>query len=511
MSSIRTKILFNSLNKPENGSVTCKFCNKIYPPKSQEKNSHWEKHVVSKNCHPMEDFIQERNELIEKLKELENESQFAIPNDLRELAIDDIFQSSPSKKLETDCNDEFLTKFSYFLFSSGLPLSIIENDKLLQALKVLSPNLKLPSRKTLSNRILKENYDSMNIQLFQKINQLHSDSYGIKGTLMVDSWTNCRHDSVVSFIYSSPCLPRPIFIDCIFPGTISVDASFVAFQTKKIIQKIGSKRVSCVTTDGAKSMENARILIQQDFPTLWIPSCINHLISNMIKILEKRSAQLSSTIKMASDVAFHFKMHHVPNALFKSLAKGLMIQTPNQTRWFSNLSMFESLSTHMATIIKCCHDKKFHNRNSMVDGVLKQVPLSGPQTIEAKRIQSIVDNGEVFWKALFFFIDLLAPLRELSKKYESLYPPIQDIYPDLKEYEDKIENLNVDYAHQETVILFREILKEKLNVFNADKKFAMAHYLDPLKRGSSLGESILEIVSDMSTFFPESKKKYISE
>jgi hypothetical protein len=87
---------------------------------------------------------------------------------------------------------------SLYFYETGSSFSKIENERLLQALRVLRPDVTLPSRKKLGNENLEEVY----VDLTSKLNEKLTSNY--EGVLVTDGWTNVNSDSIVNYIVASP-------------------------------------------------------------------------------------------------------------------------------------------------------------------------------------------------------------------------------------------------------------------------------------------------------------------
>ena len=68
---------------------------------------------------------------------------------------------------------------------------------LLEAVKILRPDVTLPSRKTLRNKLLDDCYDELKYILDDKMNNVY------QGILVSDGWTNIRSEPVVNYLFAT--------------------------------------------------------------------------------------------------------------------------------------------------------------------------------------------------------------------------------------------------------------------------------------------------------------------
>jgi hypothetical protein len=80
--------------------------------------------------------------------------------------------------------------------SNGFSFHWVENQETLEFFKFLNPNLVLPSRKSLSNRILMT--ETKNLNLFRD-DKLNSDDIGV--TLAFDGWKNILNQHIFGSLF----------------------------------------------------------------------------------------------------------------------------------------------------------------------------------------------------------------------------------------------------------------------------------------------------------------------
>lgn len=95
------------------------------------------------------------------------------------------------------------------IYSSGAPLSIVENPYWVEFFHRLRPAFKTPTRHAVSKRLLCQAYDKMKTDLEEKIS--HSNTISI----ISDGWSNLRNENIINIILATP---QPVFYRTIEPG-----------------------------------------------------------------------------------------------------------------------------------------------------------------------------------------------------------------------------------------------------------------------------------------------------
>ncbi|KAK9343503.1 hypothetical protein V1522DRAFT_412920 [Lipomyces starkeyi] len=78
-----------------------------------------------------------------------------------------------------------------FLFTSGLPFSLVDNPAFRKWVNHLRPAFETPHRKEVATTMLNDSYDKMEGQMILKT---QAESHM---TLVTDSWTNIRGEAIV--------------------------------------------------------------------------------------------------------------------------------------------------------------------------------------------------------------------------------------------------------------------------------------------------------------------------
>ncbi len=515
MNSLKCKKLKSAVTI-NNEKTICIFCGFSYADSCKSKTTHFKRHVIGRNCKSdCKEKMESRLIFLKELKELEqndNDYDFDL---LHEDDSDDELQSDkPAKKknkqdvspMSEEVIKRFHDSFSDFIFSNGLPLSIIESKKLIKSLKILCPSITLASRKKLSEEILDKQFNDQQTKFKLTLDRFNYQNKGIVGTIMLDSWTDVNRKGVVSFLYTTPLLPKPYLIKSICPGTYSVDGTYIALETIKVIKEIGESRVTSICTDNASNMVLAREKIKEVYPTINNIGCICHWISLIPKDLLKQNQKFKETINKASDIVNYILNHHVPNSLFEKKCKGKGLVTSNATRWFTHVYMLESLAQNHGILDECAREEAFLSKSVIQEQKEQYIPLAAEELKTVEKIKNLIVSDSDFWNGIHMIIQLFAPLRDIEKEFENLHPHLEVVYPKLINYKQYIANFNVNKQYDSMKQKLITIIDERFEFLQEVKIYKIAYYFDPISMGELITNEKMELVSEMSQWFIESRR-----
>lgn len=140
------------------------------------------------------------------------------------------------KRAENDELDQLLSKAIY---SSGAPLSMVENDDWVAFFQKLRPSYKLPSRYQISHKLMDGQYESINEVVSEKISQA-----SILG-LQCDAWSNQRNESYINIIITTPA---PVFFRTFSTKTERHMADYMAKMLEDVICEIGVSKFGAVVS-----------------------------------------------------------------------------------------------------------------------------------------------------------------------------------------------------------------------------------------------------------------------
>ncbi|GET58012.1 ribonuclease H-like domain-containing protein [Rhizophagus irregularis DAOM 181602=DAOM 197198] len=178
---------------------------------------------------------------------------------------------------------------------AGIPFNVIENPFVLDLFKDLNPGYSPPSRTTLSNHLITEEYTRVSLAIDHDLEQ--SDNLTLT---LDDSHTN----------------------------------EFLIKEISSIIEKLGSDKFTTIVTDNTSNCQIARQNIHQMYPHIWnIPHAINLIVSDLVKL-----EPIKKFINECGKINQYFSTSYTSNILLKQdftnmIIKGDGLQTWMKTCW----------------------------------------------------------------------------------------------------------------------------------------------------------------------------------
>jgi hypothetical protein len=138
--------------------------------------------------------------------------------------------------------------------SCGISLAWTNNLEVIELFRFLNPNIKLPDRKTLSNKILHEATKDLDNTMIEK---LKLDRIGV--TMSFDGWTNVREQELMGTVLMTSD-GQPYIWQAIDVSSERETNIEVISKTKEMISKINEIEVSllAIVTDSAPAYNAAR-------------------------------------------------------------------------------------------------------------------------------------------------------------------------------------------------------------------------------------------------------------
>lgn len=207
-------------NKTGKILVFCKLCKKMFQTVKKAKPERVRPHFDSMNSNCCEILKQNDNN--------NSLNKYTVP------------------KLSTDSIEAFHREFAIFFYTSGIAFNVVENDHLLIALQKLRPDVKLPSRKSLSEQHL-----NFHFELIQK--KLENDLNNNNGyiSLTSDTTTNQRGIPITNFM----CVTngKAYYYGSKVGGAVSHTGDLIAAEIIDVMNKLGNEKVVGLCTDNASN------------------------------------------------------------------------------------------------------------------------------------------------------------------------------------------------------------------------------------------------------------------
>ncbi|XP_047145120.1 E3 SUMO-protein ligase ZBED1 [Hydra vulgaris] len=201
------------------------------------------------------------------------------------------------KQCEKESIDVHLSRAIY---TSGSPMSLVDNKYWKTFLNSLCPAYQLPARYKVSNTLLDKEFNRISSNVKELI--AIADSVG----LMCDGWSNTRNEAVINFVLILP-LSLPILWKSLPSGSSSHSGEYIADEIRKVLQEINPKKVMGIVTENAASMKKAWMLLKNSYPLHNCYGCISHglnlLFNDFIKI-----PTLCVLMSQATDIVKEIKL-----------------------------------------------------------------------------------------------------------------------------------------------------------------------------------------------------------
>jgi hypothetical protein len=145
-----------------------------------------------------------------------------------------------------------------------VPLSLLENEWRKEFFQKLRPSFKLPSRYQLSNKLLDNEYKSVQEKVKQKIQS--SETL----TLLSDGWTDINGTALINILFTTP---EPVFYTSIDSKLERHTGEYICSILSQAIDEVDQDKITAVITDNAANMKLAWRLLKDKYPTLITYGC----------------------------------------------------------------------------------------------------------------------------------------------------------------------------------------------------------------------------------------------
>ncbi|GBC31626.2 ribonuclease H-like domain-containing protein [Rhizophagus irregularis DAOM 181602=DAOM 197198] len=169
------------------------------------------------------------------------------------------------RPLSTAENQKFHHLILRVTISCGFPLNWVNNSEVIELFKFLNPEIKLPDRKTLSNKILGDAVEELDKTMLEK---LKLDRIGV--TMSFDGWTNVREQELMGTVLVTsdrqPFAWQAKDISCERATTTEVMS-----KTEGMISEINKMKITllAIVTDSAPAYNAARSTLKHSKGNIW--------------------------------------------------------------------------------------------------------------------------------------------------------------------------------------------------------------------------------------------------
>lgn len=359
--------------------------------------------------------------------------------------------------------DELLARA---IFASGTPLTITENKHWKTFFTKMRPAYVPPTRYVLTSRLLTAEHARLHAKVSEKV--ASADTLA----LTCDGWSNCRNESIVNFIVTTP---EPVFYKSITTEKNRHTGVYMAEVMTTVLEEVGPNRFLAIVTDNASNMKKAWDELKKLYPHLSCYGCIAHGLQLLLTDIGKLDTVKDIVTKLKM-VMKEIRNSHILAASFKQHAK-CALRLPVVTRWGS-----------IVTSLGCMLKNKGPLRHLAVD------EYAEPDM--SKECKSVILN-DVFWDRQQALYDLLNPIASWITKLEGDTPQlgvVAQVFAEITQHFDSTLSKSPLLKKEEQGARVALCSRREFCLTGIHKA---AHLLDPRFCGMNLSE---EEIVDASEF-----------
>ena len=243
----------------------------------------------------------------------------------------------------------------YFYMCAATPFSRMEEPHLLRALQRLRPDIKLPSRKELSGRLLRSAHKKVKSKVETWLKRDHF------ACLVSDGWSNIKNESVTNYMLVSGDVS--FFLELTLSGELSHTAEYLAGDLDRVISQTRGK-VAGVVMDNTSANKLAWKLLKEKHPSKFSQGCVAHGLHLLVKDVFAATKTKPNNRPVADypegypfepllifvadckKIVKYFHNHHGPKAMLKEAMHAAEVRELVQmaaTQWGSLIGMVRSL------------------------------------------------------------------------------------------------------------------------------------------------------------------------
>ena len=456
MASRSTPHILENFELPDdlvgNFRAKCRYCNKEISG-CMRSTSNFIKHIKRNHFLKYQEFKDHKvpvSETQQKLNILSASSKKYPPQDAHQLVINDALVN--------------------FIAGDLIPLSIVESPRFRSFILQLDPKYQLPTRKHLSNKIIKEKYIKMRENLTKEFEKVHNLS------LTTDLWSNRQMRSYIGITghYILNWRMNSVMVACHrFQGRHTACNIYEVFQDIVASYKISNK-ISSIITDNASNMVKAFSLpgyintyqesdiseseddnddhsedifdYEDDVLDLLPPtrsSCFAHTLQLVVKDGLKNAGVFTKVVSKVSTIV---SFVHKSTVAAEILEGEKRLQSSVPTRWNSQLIMIK-------TILEVDTDK------------LESLDTTKLASYELNSLKDLVEILSPFEEA--------TNIAQIENKVSSSL-----VIPCIRGLRIKLQFLCTKYSNS-LVTSLADSLERRLSVYEREEIYTIACTLDP--------------------------------
>ncbi|GES99151.1 ribonuclease H-like domain-containing protein [Rhizophagus clarus] len=245
---------------------------------------------------------------------------------------------------------------------AGISFNVIENPFVIDLFKDLNPGYSPPSRTTLSDCLVTEEYTRVGLAIDRDLKQ--SEHL----TLALDGWSTPKMESIYNYIVTTDT--RMEYLIGLYDySSESHTSEFLTEEISKIIEKLGSDKFAAIVTDNASNCQVARQNIHETYPHIWNIRCAAHAINLIASDLVKLEP-IKKFINECGKINQYFSTSHASNALLKQGFTNMKIQGGGLQTWILREHATSITNSEVAALME---DKSFFSTCRLVRSIWKPI------------------------------------------------------------------------------------------------------------------------------------------
>jgi hypothetical protein len=328
-------------------------------------------------------------------------------------------------------------------YVTGTSFAWIEEVNLLNAFRICRPDVVLPSRKQLSERLLEKCYKNIKALTDSRIQETAHFS-----CLSTDGWSNVKNEEIINNILGGNGLT--FFLESVSTDEESPTADYIADDIGRVVDSLEERGVNQlgVVTDNTSTNRAAWIILQTKYPNKFFHGCVSHGLHLLVKdIFAATKADRGRDLadhpdgcafdyllefsQDCEDVVSFFSNHHLRKAKLNKAQKQEKLPSlvqPATPRWGILKSCFESLLRSKPILHSIVSARDFIHKNFKQKASRQKVFEIMTSSDFVKYLEKSIAILQPIDEAIVVFQDDKVPL---SKVYNSLNLRIRKYFEEL--------------------------------------------------------------------------------
>uniref|UniRef100_A0A914D745 DUF659 domain-containing protein n=1 Tax=Acrobeloides nanus TaxID=290746 RepID=A0A914D745_9BILA len=379
-------------------------------------------------------------------------------------------KSKKENSAETSEDDQNMADMDFVeaICTGSLPHALVDNAAFRRFVHRLNPSYTLPTRRSISEKLMPELYKLVNSSVMEAVNQAPFVA------LSVDGWTDVRKEAIVNVMVHTP---QPFLFKSYDTGNNAHTAPYMANLLKQVIDEIGPTKVVAITSDHAANLLAAWRLIQAEYPWIILSCCKAHLLDLVVQDILKLGVAHQVMEQCKSVAKFSYKK--TPNLLLGEAQlfqynKKIPFYMPSNVRWGTNHKLLSAVIRSKEAILNILRDPRVTNLASLSNDARKlRVPFEDLPMIKKMR------ELEAILNPLNRAISLI---EGDSMNTAEAYAHIDESFSSALQETSHIVGLGDDVKND-----IKQILNSRREMGKAPI-FYLARLLDPRDQGNALSE-----------------------